>query len=540
MSFALKSRKPLALVVFSGTGLIYFSMSPLSVAGMGYMPAHVAAAGALFHDIGHLLGLVPDFVPIRLFWHGILEPLIELPFYSVGSLFGPNGPDRAISFEPMLLAALICTVIFLWVRKITQSDRWALVLSLGAAFTTMIWPYAYIGMETTQAFFLMLSGYLCLGSERRSKWATAAFAVSASIAVSVKASGVFLLPAVAFLVWTYCRSQSGLAWPRFAAIAAVVLSVLAGNRYLGLTANAYGWIDEAWGGGPLALFRWSITTPFVALLNVWNLFFSMNKGLFVYCPILLFAVWKLGAAFGSDRKLCWFVGLAVAGSVIGIASTFYWADEVWGPRYLLAIVGPMVLLIAASRGQVAFEWRRQIGLAVLMLWGFAVSFLGVFIWYHPLHVVAMESEPLTIEQLQYDVEWNPIRFNAQLMRVWLEDSVLGLDVDQPWPSKGHYWVRENKLHEITPFNIRMFATPQPVLFKPWRGQVGIRLLCLISLVSGLALLVRARERTRRTEQPGPISAGFLSDPGRTTPDRTSENGGQPDTAPQAGDPDSAG
>ena len=112
--------------------------------------------------------------------------------------------DRAVSVEPVLLSALLITLIFVWSRRLTGSAGWAALLALGTAFATMIWPYAYIGLETTQSVFLLAAGWLALEEPSTRSWPrTLAFAISAAIAVSAKSTGAFLVPAVLFLISRY-------------------------------------------------------------------------------------------------------------------------------------------------------------------------------------------------------------------------------------------------------------------------------------------------------------------------------------------------
>src|SRR5262249_49851132 len=147
-------------------------------------------------------------------------------------------------------------------------------------------------------------------------------------------------------------------------------------------------------------------------------------------------------AWRDDRMLAIFACLVVLGLVGGIATMFYWADEVWGPRYLHSAVAPLMLLVARSRDWSAFPRRRLVpllGPMLLITWGLAVSFLGAFFYYLPLQRLAMETESPTLEQLQSEVTWNPIRFHLQLMKLWVQNSLLDQGADQEWPPPGHAW-----------------------------------------------------------------------------------------------------
>jgi hypothetical protein len=92
------------------------------------------------------------------------------------------------------------------------------------------------------------------------------------------------------------------------------------------------------------------------------------------------------------------------------------------------------------------------------------------------------------------VEWNPIRFDIQLLRLWIDNRILGKHVDQPWPPHGHDWVmRKPDLN--TPVNLGPIAVPQGVIFQPRKQWANQRdrikwLVCCLSLVTGAAILFR--------------------------------------------------
>src|SRR5215469_17503014 len=90
--------------------------------------------------------------------HGVIELLFEIPFVLIGRAFGGGSvwADRTLSLEFVLATAALVTLIFDWTWKITSNLAWSYLLSIAAGLCTMLWPYAYVGMETTQAFFLFL------------------------------------------------------------------------------------------------------------------------------------------------------------------------------------------------------------------------------------------------------------------------------------------------------------------------------------------------------------------------------------------------
>ncbi len=99
--------------------------------------------------------------------HGPVPVLFDLPFLKLGKLI--VSPDFMLSFEPALLTAALMTLLFLWLRKLC-SPGMSLFLTLTAAFGTMLWPYAYIRLETKQSLFVFLAGYLALSAGPIRSW----------------------------------------------------------------------------------------------------------------------------------------------------------------------------------------------------------------------------------------------------------------------------------------------------------------------------------------------------------------------------------
>lgn len=123
------------------------------------------------------------------------------------------------------------------------------------------------------------------------------------------------------------------------------------------------------------------------------------------------------------------------------------------------------------------ERKLAWGVFAGLVLGFGISFLGVFFWSHSLRVVASQSKRIRLEQLQDDREWNPIRFNSQLLCLWFRDHVLGEDADQFWPPDGHpWWIQVGEELPPKSLPIRFVCGPTlrrcPSCFHP--GDAGKR------------------------------------------------------------------
>src|SRR5262249_44572431 len=149
-----------AWLLFGGLSACYMTLAPGTTEGRGYAYEHMLAGLRWLESFNAWVTGKP--VP-PLIWtnHGPVPLLMDLPFIKLGKLF--ISPDFVLSLQPILLTAALLTVLFLWLRRLCTPGIGLLLTFIGA-FSTMLWPYAYIGLETKQAFFLMLAGYLALAN----------------------------------------------------------------------------------------------------------------------------------------------------------------------------------------------------------------------------------------------------------------------------------------------------------------------------------------------------------------------------------------
>jgi len=531
----LTTRKKLTLAVFAGITLVYAGLSPGAINNQGYMGGNVTAASQIVSTLGSWLTLHSGPEPVKIPRHGLLEPVFEIPFILVSRiLFGhsPEWDDRLVSLQPILATSLLCALVFVWVRKITASDAWAYTLALATAFTTILWPYAYMAMEPTQSLFLFLAGYLALGAETRNTWRRwIAIALCAGVAISVKANGAALVPAMACLILTQLRrtrtdgERGPLSWRK-----PVVLIAILGPLY-GLSAFTR-WLSPwyLWWSN-LSNFRATMVPVPYMPLNLLSLFGSANKGLFVYCPITMLSLFLIPKAYKEDKCTTLFAGLVLAFSAIGCSVLIYWSDETWGPRYLHVAIAPLIICLALAIRRIQFRLGAKAVLAALASWGLVVGFLGAFFYYGLLQGVAAATSPSTLEQLQGDVQWNPILFHARLFKLWLRSSDAPVQDDDYWPAEPHYWMNDpNRQIPYNPMNIRGLARPQALLVKNWGARTAssdgvLWWLCLASLLSGAGALVWSGYRIAGETDTAPagevVQAGAGGDQattGRAAPD----------------------
>jgi hypothetical protein len=159
--------------------------------------------------------------------------------------------------------------------------------------------------------------------------------------------------------------------------------------------------------------------PASFLINVTGCFGSPSKGLAVFAPVCLLALFSLPQACVSHRRLAWFALLTLVGLTGGFSLLRNWSDETWGPRYLHAAIAPLLLCYAAAAGDRIMRARWAAPLAAAASIGLVISSLGALFYYGSLHGAIGKAGQSTLEALQSDPVWNHYRFNARLLGIWV-------------------------------------------------------------------------------------------------------------------------
>ncbi len=420
--------------------------------------------------------------------HGPVPVLFDLPFIKLGKMF--VSPDFMLSFQPVLLTAGLVTVLYLWLRKLC-SPGMGLLLTLTGAFGTMLWPYAYISLETKQSFFVLLAGCLALADGKLRTWPRLLFfAATCGLAMTVKSTGIVLGPAVAYLLYV----QFGDDWRWRRAQLLVVALTIGGIWALGAWGRHFYWAPR--GGGGADTFRlWLIDSPFQFFSNMIGTFGSPTKGLFIYAPVLLLSLYAVPRAFRARRDIVIYA-LLVTACTLGLISLLRSpTDEVWGCRYMHVAIAPLILCIGAAWPR--FRWRRDGPLVALALVGLVISFLGAFYYYGVLDLAMKNAGQNTFEWISGDSVWNHIELNARLFRIWLH----GGTAPVMW-TPAHVWVWAPPV-DAPPWksiDLRQYSLPQSFMVRFWHvSKNGFVLVIfrmyVVSLVVGPLLLAWVVLRT---------------------------------------------
>jgi hypothetical protein len=479
-----------ASLLFFAILACYLALAPGTTEGRGYVPEDLnAGMGMLASFNAWVKGRpVPPIIWTR---HGPIPLLFALPFIKAGKLF--TTPDFMLSLQPVVATAGTMAIVYLWLSRLCTPGM-SLLLTLIGAFGTMLWPYAYIGLETTQSFFVVLAGYLALGGGKIRNWPRLMFfSTICALAMSVKATGIVLGPAIAYLLYVQFRGEWRARWKQAAAVAGNI-AVIWGVGAIGW--NLY-WAPKG-GGASNMLQEWTTDSAFQIFTNGVGLFGSPGKGLFVFAPILLLVLYALPRVFRSHREIAIFA-LLVTFALVGLLSTLVvLADELWGPRFLHVCVAPLLVMIGAAIPR--FQWRTLVPMVALGVIGVSISFLGAFYYYGARGWAATAAGQNTLEWFIGDEVWNEIQFDARLFGVWIQ----GGKEPAYWTPAHHWaWTPPADAPPLKTVNLREYADPQSFLLYYWHHRLeGSNLIifriCKIALFVAPLLLGWVIARTIRT------------------------------------------
>jgi hypothetical protein len=425
--------------------------------------------------------------------HGGLELLFELPFVLASRLiFGPSvkWAGHAMALQPILATALLCTLLFVWMRQFGGSWRASYPLAITAAFTTLLWPYAYIGMETTQSLCLLAAAYLALGRLPRRTWPEVlVFAALCACALALKLTGLYFLPAIAYLNFCYFAAPVGESGSKrsrqIVTLIALVLAIFGLNYYL----KALYW-SQFPGGSTEYFVNVLVDSPLTALAQAFSFFGSANKSLLIFAPVVALSLYRLPQAYRAQPHLVIFALLVLMGLVGGYSLVTVWAEETWGPRYLHSAIAPLVICLAVTKPLSEPHGLKKLALAAAL--GLAVNLPGAVVTYGSLHLAATDSSRATLTALQYDPAFNHVRFNYRLLGLWLAAKFGRANQPVPWPPPPAWWFA--KPADAAPekvVDLRQWAMPQSVLLRGWTPAMNMsprqHLLLRLLLGGGLGL-----------------------------------------------------
>jgi hypothetical protein len=339
------------LVFVMAFGLFAFTTQPLT----GYEPETAAVVEGLVLE-GHLQDKEDSALPLKANFvgegghyystAGLLQPLLEVPFFATGHAidanFGhpheyPFGYTFLWFYNP-LVAAIAAAAMFALIFMTRRSLKWAVAIATLFTVASIAWPYSKIGMETTFMAAALLAFTLAVWARGRPSgraWALTGFAAGAAIAT--KPYAIVVLAAMAVVLWPSFRAFDR--QKRLRQALAIGLPLLAWIA-------AIAWYNWFRFGSPTNSGYTESLLTFTAPLNVLGLLFSPGKGLIFYSPLVVLGALGLPRLWRHDRALAGGLLIMMLGLTCIAASTTFWGDEVWGPRYIVPTAWALLVPIA--------------------------------------------------------------------------------------------------------------------------------------------------------------------------------------------------
>lgn len=322
-----------------------------------------------------------------------------------------------------LLTALSASVLFVVLRRLA-THRWALALTCIYALGTSTWSISSQALwphALSELCLIVLTAILLSAAPSRAVLVMAGLVVAVMIANRPQMA-VFALPALLF-VWRHHRGR--ILW--FVAVP------LVGGALL-LAYNSAVFSNVVGGYGSLRHFSGPLFE------GLFGLVISPNRGLFVYTPIMLFAVWGAAQVWRVPSAPPWLRWLTVGVALhVLVHAKFdeWWAGYAYGPRYFTDVLPAMTIFLVYGLVPLCRTRAMRVVVAVLALYGIGVQAIGVY---------------------AADDRWNrePVPLEVRPGRVWDWDDL------QIMRALHNGW----RAGELAPVMIDAFRDPVPARIVP--------------------------------------------------------------------------
>ncbi|MGA9720006.1 MAG: hypothetical protein WBQ79_17120 [Acidobacteriaceae bacterium] len=316
--------------------------------------------------------------------YGIGLPLYYIPIVAVARplsrMTGLPNPELTwflISFSNIPFALLTLVFFAKLLRLFGIAEIQVDLLLVGLGLGSLTWPYAVSDCsEAMQMGLLMLAVYSVV---RRSYAALIAGGVAYAWLVLVKLIYVVFFPVFAIYLFT----QPGGLWHRLKILASFTFPLVVACCFLA-------WLNVVRFGSPLESGYGSESGQFFPS-QLWHtvpqLLGSLNKGLFIFCPLLILGVLGWKDFFERHRAEATLCLALIVENLIWSASWWSWyGGWSWGPRLLVPTI-PLWLLPGAFLLQKVSSRRRLYIFAVVTLIAIILQIPGVLVKDQEIHQI---------------------------------------------------------------------------------------------------------------------------------------------------------
>lgn len=314
--------------------------------------------------------------------YGLGLPILWVPVGTTARMLSPivgvkmiSLMDFLASFYNIFFGALACVFIYLMTRRFGSSHRISASMALVFGLCTLCWRYSVWDFsEATQMCMLLAAVYYVMEYSRAGVIASGAFFCCL---LALKIFSIIYAPVFIFyiLVKGYPDTRKALKnilyFLLFPAVGIALILALNYIRFGNAFETGYGaYVSMFYTGGS---FRHAV-----------DLLISMNKGIFIYCPILLLSVFGYVYLFKAAWKEALFFLLIAAVNLAVIATWFSWNGGLfsWGPRYLVPVISFWFLPLFMLFRKGLFV---KMAMALLVLLSFSIELVGVLQSDHEYH-----------------------------------------------------------------------------------------------------------------------------------------------------------
>ncbi|MCK9630605.1 MAG: tetratricopeptide repeat protein [Methanoregula sp.] len=335
-------------------------------------PQLVSNAYAFITVNGHLMSIFP-----------IVTPVLITPFVYVCTLGMTPGHAflhiaQIVRTTSAGIAALaVCTFYLVVIRFVPR--KIAILSTLVFAFATSTWSIGSqaLWQHGMVELLLLLILYAIIRNEENPSpiWFIIAGILSGLLVFCRPPDALLIIPVLGYVFWKN-RTQS---------IYYLVPAILSGLPFLAYNWYFFGTIS---GGYIQNLGRFGLSPEVLA--NFAGLFLSPNKGLFVFSPVLILAVFgyfRSGSIGNRNLSLLlrWFGPVLILETAMYAFFYDWGGGYAYGPRFLTSLVPVLCIYVALFLSYTAalfragmYDYLKAGAIAFLVVVSVAIQFIGVF------------------------------------------------------------------------------------------------------------------------------------------------------------------
>jgi hypothetical protein len=301
-------------------------------------------------------------------FYGIGMSLLMIPGI-LGSKVVGTSEAAGIMITNVWLLGLLGGAAYVWCRLRPLTVRLSAAVALVIALGLGMLPFASTGFAEVALALAVLLGMIGLrATARHWSWGPVLVGVAAGAAIVTRDDSIVLVVPW-LLIGCLLQATAG---QRIAALRGVVLG---GLPFLALWA----WYNTARWGSPVTVgYDGILRFNHSFLAGVYGLVLSPGRGLVLYAPVVLVALWGLRRSYRRDRVSTAVAVLLVLSRIVFYAPYWGWyAGGGFGPRYVLPAVpalGLGLMEVASRFGEIRRPAR--IAVAALAALSVGIGFVG--------------------------------------------------------------------------------------------------------------------------------------------------------------------